>query len=44
MHIYVYIQVPNIMQAANVSQPPQRGACERRLVATLADLYQSAKI
>ena len=43
MHIYVYIQVP-ISGGQFVNQPPKRGADERRLIATLAQQHQSAKV
>ena len=44
MHIYVNIYKSPISGGQFVNQPPKRGADERRLIATLAQLHQSAKV
>ena len=44
MHIYVNIYKSPISGGQFVDQPPNMGAGERRLVVTLAQQHQSAKV
>ena len=44
MHIYVNIYKSPISGGQFVNQPSKRGAGERRLVATVAQQHQSAKV
>ena len=44
MHIYVNIYKSPISGGQFINHPPKRGAGERRLVATLAQQHQSAKV
>ena len=44
MHIYMSIYKSPISGGEFDNQPPKRGAGERRLVATLAQQHQSAKV
>ena len=44
MHIYVNMYKSPISGGQFVNQPPKRGGGERRVVATLAQQHQSAKV